>query len=104
MKDESEETYVFAPQITQKSLKILKNRDVMSNASSFIDRRKMDYLEEQEREITFKPKINNRSNNISGRYERSSDALFQDAMRRHSQQQTIQTILNQKANADKNTA
>jgi hypothetical protein len=89
MKDESEETYVFAPQITQKSLIILRNRDMTSNCSTIIDRRKDLYLEEQAKDYTFKPNINSRSNNISGRYERSSDALFQDAMRRQSQQLTI---------------
>lgn len=31
MKEESEETYVFAPQITQKSVDIMRNKDLSSS-------------------------------------------------------------------------
>ena len=104
MKEESEETYVFAPQITQKSVNMMRNRDISHDGSTIMSKRKMSYLQEKSLNETFKPKINSRSNSISEKYDRSTEALYQDAMRRQNQQQTISTIMSQKAQADKNTA
>jgi hypothetical protein len=40
---------------------------------------------------------------MSSKYDRSTETLYQDAIRRQNQMQTIDRIMNQKAQADKNT-
>ena len=62
-----------------------------------MDRRKNAYIEEKSMDETFKPKINSRSNSISEKFGRSTDVLYQDAMRRQNQMHTIKTIMSQKA-------
>jgi len=62
-----------------------------------MERRKNAYIEEKSLNETFKPKINSRSNSISDKYERSTEVLYQDAMRRQNQMHTIETIMSQKA-------
>jgi hypothetical protein len=41
-----------------------------------------EYRTQQAQDVTFTPKINERSDFISGKYERTNDALYLDAVRR----------------------
>jgi hypothetical protein len=62
---------------------MLRNRDSSLGSNSLImDKRKNQYLEQKYKDATFKPKINSRSNSISDKFDRSTDNLYQDALRR----------------------